>query len=784
MSQDNKDLQVVLADQAKRELAPNVSSQVINEMKSSLIFQISWEQLLQAAPTAISSMGACLIASSSPKALVQLSPPKDKGFQYLRYTSVQANLVECGNLGRMAFLEAEDKMGIIQLTSQVINGKINDIIPTIADPPSAKKMLRPQLQTISRGAQTCLDASIAMDKRFTDWLLYVCEMHAACVQQENTTRDALLSNEICLAAESTRLDYQKTAVEEAKNAQELLGKQVKTASEAFKKASDEFPTGWDLMGQQIVSDLASAVTSALNAAIPALLNNLNPMARVSAGANIVGGFIHPDKKDDNSNNSAGGGAVANGAQPPSPVPSKATDPGYAEIQKISTFLSTLQVIVAGQKDGDINWEMAKSGDSSKGGAKTAIKFVVTMLDDAKQRFAQLATQEEPSQTVVQILDVSLQVAKDIQTIVDKSSNMSTSYPAKDSSEVKKWQADFAAQYSRANTLLATAKSIPGTAANGIPLMGNSADPAQQTAQISAKSAEAQAKLEAAKNRLATTTQMLTTAQENYVKTTDMLLQQQNKLADIQATLTNLTASNMTLAEIKRILIECIKLIIDLKDQITSLVRFFRAIGAIVDTCVKYHVEPFLDTIKAITADGDDPNKDYRVGDYTLTDLQRSQVYSAAVTLRSYFGVFGDIAKMWVTLSKENVLPGLMMCDELAVTADEKDPGAMAAKSKKLSQWSREASGRVKTISGDKQREIMDGMQSRIDDVAQTTQAITAPAASTLKAIEAGTNVTKDVAQKSIEQRAQASAANRFGMKPCPFPPCICSSSICLFKRLT
>lgn len=77
-------------------------------------------------------------------------------------------------------------------------------------------------------------------------------------------------------------------------------------------------------------------------------------------------------------------------------------------------------------------------------------------------------------------------------------------------------------------------------------MGNSADPAVQTAQISAKSAQAQAVLESAKNRLATTTQMLTTAQDNYVKTTDMLLQQQNKLADIQATLTNLTASNISL----------------------------------------------------------------------------------------------------------------------------------------------------------------------------------------------------------------------------------------------
>jgi hypothetical protein len=163
-------------------------------------------------------------------------------------------------MGRFAFLEAEDRMGVIQLTSQVINGKvchvrsefegqgltskqINDVVLTIGDPPSAEKILRSQLATLSRGAQTCLDASIAMDKKFTDWLLYVCEMHAACVQQESSTREILLSNEICLAAESTRLDYEKTAVDEAKKAQDLVGKQVTTASEAFKKASDEFPTG-------------------------------------------------------------------------------------------------------------------------------------------------------------------------------------------------------------------------------------------------------------------------------------------------------------------------------------------------------------------------------------------------------------------------------------------------------------------------------------------------------------------------------------------------------------
>lgn len=87
MPSDAKDLEVVLAAQEKRELAPNVSSQVIDEMKSSLIFQFNWAELLQAAPTAISCMGACFVASSSPDASVQLEPPKDKGFEHLRFVT-------------------------------------------------------------------------------------------------------------------------------------------------------------------------------------------------------------------------------------------------------------------------------------------------------------------------------------------------------------------------------------------------------------------------------------------------------------------------------------------------------------------------------------------------------------------------------------------------------------------------------------------------------------------------------------------------------------------------
>lgn len=100
-------------------------------------------------------------------------------------------------------------------------------------------------------------------------------------------------------------------------------------------------------------------------------------------------------------------------------------------------------------------------------------------------------------------------------------------------------------------------------------------------------------------------------------------------------------------------------------------------------------------MKAIVYGNDDPNKAYPVGSYTLADLQRDQICSTTLTLRSYFSVFGDIAKMWITLSKENVLPGLGLGDEIANPRQEQSLGVIAPKMRKLSQWSQEATARVK-----------------------------------------------------------------------------------------
>jgi hypothetical protein len=62
----------------------------------------------------------------------------------------------------------------------------------------------------------------------------------------------------------------------------------------------------------------------------------------------------------------------------------------------------------------------------------------------------------------------------------------------------------------------------------------------------------------------------------------------------------------------------------------------------------------------------------------------------------------------------------------------------------------------------KQKQIISGLENRIEEVRETTRMIQAPPPETLKAISAGVEVTKTVVQESIRDRSATSSLSRFG----------------------
>ncbi|KAL7619532.1 hypothetical protein AAE478_010072 [Parahypoxylon ruwenzoriense] len=757
MASDAEDLQVALEAEQGWQLSPNVTTDVITEVKNSLMFSIKWEDLLQSAPTAISCMGACFAASSSPKAVVQLHPPAGKSFEHLKYISAQANLVECGNLGRYAFIEAESGMGI------------NDVIMCLGDPTSQKTLLKVQLNAIKNGANGCHKAAVRMEEKFNTWLLYACEMHSACVEQETITRDNLLNKDFFIEAEQASLQWQKQAVDAAEEGSNRLKEQVATATDAFKKASESFPSGlvetspiifradlkcllrWSLLGQQIVGDLANSLSLGLAHTIPALIHGVGRLGMVIAGQQSLKSLGNSSL---GSESASGPQANANSGEGDCRRmgPKKAVDPAYSEVGRVMTYLAALKGIVTGD-DGDVDWEKAK-GDRTN--ANSSVKFLELMISKSKDDFQSVSTTAKPSRKLKRVLSVCFKVASEIRAEVDKSSDIRWSKPPKDSKQVKNWQTDFNTQYETANTLMAEARSLPGSSAKSIPVMASSAS-SKEASKVNFQSSVAQTMLETAKFRLLTTQETLVATQEKYAESISLLAEQQKRLGESQAKLKRLTDSNVTLTEIKSILVECIKLVINLKGQITNLVRFFNGMSQAIDLAVELHVNPFINHVEGVA----DPNGDYRIGKYTMEDLLRSGVYNAAVIVRSYFGVFGDIAKMWNQLSAESVMPGLRLCDELSVTTSDNDVDTMKRKVMELEKWSTEASAHVSKLASEKQAEVLQRMETRIANVKQITAKIEPLSPSIQKAIRDGANSVQETEQGEMEEEEERSYYNRF-----------------------
>ena len=123
--------------------------------------------------------------------------------------------------------------------------QVGDIIQCIASPNAAdaSTLLSGQMTTLKQTADNCLTHAVAIDKKFEHWLMYTMELHAACIGTQSSDEEKLRATSISLVVEQSRFDSQNIQVADAKAASEKLGRQVDVASEAFKKASDNFPSG-------------------------------------------------------------------------------------------------------------------------------------------------------------------------------------------------------------------------------------------------------------------------------------------------------------------------------------------------------------------------------------------------------------------------------------------------------------------------------------------------------------------------------------------------------------
>lgn len=273
---------------------------------------------------------------------------------------------------------------------------------TLGDPESATRELAPTFSTLARIAERCQSHAKRMDTPFQEWLDMLCEVHMCIVQASDSASEKRAANQLHLAAAQTKVVSAEEARKLASDSISTLKSSLNLANGVYKKAADEFPSDWDFVAQQFVSDLSDSFTNAFNLAIPALIENYSVAAKIEKGVNIFSG----------DNGGARGGSVGDGkqdnsiipaaTQAPLPIPSAVlpfpNDPAYGVIGPIRGFVTTVQSIITGGADKGVDWDLLQSTDPSK--QNSGIGVIASLLENAESLFK--ASSNPPSQRLLAV----------------------------------------------------------------------------------------------------------------------------------------------------------------------------------------------------------------------------------------------------------------------------------------------------------------------------------------------------------------------------------------------
>ncbi|EXK29056.1 hypothetical protein FOMG_14895 [Fusarium oxysporum f. sp. melonis 26406] len=440
----------------------DVVGRMSGESKASLSFQYRWENILTPVPVALNALGACAVATGSQKANTTFAPPKE-GFKYLSDfagVKLHTNLSKCVDLGRFASMETEKQMSNINMFSETVYGRFENALETLSDPEGARRLLGQEI----------------------DWINHSCELHRACVAAEPTSEDQQVLKDIELAVAGASIDYQQQI------STNQLEKSLEAANEAFRRASDGFPKGWDIVGRQVVEKLADSFATALNQAMP-----------TPSATQVVRDLIYWELLS---------------------TAFVGTTDGIARDRAGQAATFPAKMLAHSQK----SFGALASGSEPSQQYKSALDSVCRV---------------KVTLTSFNFRLTHFQNANGIMTEVEQSGkSMGYTAPSKDSEAVKSWQRDFLSNYATVITMNAIYRQV--FLGSTVPSQRGNMD--IETVQVQTKTAQAQPVVESAKTRLHAASEALAATRETYQSSTGILVEQQERLNHINAKMESLKNS--------------------------------------------------------------------------------------------------------------------------------------------------------------------------------------------------------------------------------------------------
>ncbi|KAL1630716.1 hypothetical protein SLS54_000587 [Diplodia seriata] len=684
-------------EQLRDREATRTAAQFSQEISDSLIRNHHWGTLLSAAPLALSFVGACQVVASSPAASgLKLRKPHN-GFAHLQYESLQANLVYLVDIGRKTFLETETRMDKLVMHSRYLfseTGTVNRIIDALNDEQGAQKTLPACMVTLKSTVGECEGHLQAIEARFETWLDVAQELSQVATESERRPKHLSVSNTADFSDDTIDKRHEnQDQVHSQKIHREFAEKEMKRkddavneaqrrmllAEDAFKQASKNIPSGWDVVGMSVVDVLSQSVFSIGGALVTAL----TPHKYVALGHSVfdtLKSTLMKEHHDDHDHPEAA-----------EPGAGRHDDPACMHLDNLLTYLSLLSSVVSN--------ELPSTPQKDANSPGTIRTFLEIMDYDLPDNAAPGSYSYDAKYIVHEALEIiyDTQAAAKLQREISSSS---VPIPR------EAWQKKVADLQARATSLKARKDNLEGMAAGAAPPRLKTKSKKRYEASQSIASLEVQ--------------------REAYDASVTRLNQNLERISDIQLAIGKLKAENITLEEIVRILRASISALSGLKEQITSLLRFFQGISAMVEFAARGPCRDLLETLET----GIDRDETGAIAGITYRDFQKQVLLNTTLMIRGYFSVVFEVSRLYSQISREYIIPGINLIDSLGLSQNR---DITNQRNKELEHYKKSAVQAIRELAEKKQQALLSRMDQRIGYLQESVPSL--PKCPEKKAIE-------------------------------------------------
>ncbi|XP_017337384.1 uncharacterized protein LOC108272981 [Ictalurus punctatus] len=276
---------------AKKNQSLTTAEEMRNHTKLVMQPYANWEEYLTPAPLSIAILGELVFISSNTDFSINKNPPKD-GYKHIRYPdSFRACLMQVCNSGWGAFNEAHKNMDQIRLHTMAIPDYMKTAVKILFqnNDEVVQAHLPDQLENIRVIADDCLELANSTEKRFTDVINIIQELLEACVNAEYFYGEELVAVKKKLDEAKLRKQSSEEAAKCSEKVLKAMEEQLQEAHESYMEAMDSLPSGWEMMGMDLVAGLTESITSIVNG-VTAIISQ--PVTQLCKASTKISDTLH------------------------------------------------------------------------------------------------------------------------------------------------------------------------------------------------------------------------------------------------------------------------------------------------------------------------------------------------------------------------------------------------------------------------------------------------------------------------------------------------------------